>query len=153
MHSHVLAFVAFALFVAPASAQTASTRARWDYLDRIALPVEQQDQMTKHIVEALAGSKVKTARDAEFTIIGYPTGSPLVPHRGLRADELGHVTGLFYVEGGNLPGSGERSLPELVWEVRFVVAGIYVRDVFWVVARTGAVFRGTPTLETWANPN
>lgn len=145
MHRHVLAFVAFALFTAPLSAQTPRNAPEWDYLDGIRLPPDQQDSATRQVVQMLAAGKVPTSGAAVYTIIGFPTGDPFRPYRGLGADETVEVAGLFYVGiGGPIRPGRKEQRPELVWEVRFGNTGL--RDIYWVVARTGAVIQVFPAL-------
>lgn len=126
------------------SAQTpdAGARQSWNFIDRVSLPVDQQDGMTRQVVERLATGVVKTVADARFRPFGPKTGS--VGGRFLSADELPHVTGLFFAQTGvlNLDGLAQRTR-DLVWEVT-VVAGADIRSLFWISARTGVVAQVFP---------
>ena len=124
--------------LAPLSAQAQSSGrpAPFNYLDEITLPPDQQHPATRSVIAQLVASKIRTAQDAKTAVMRLREGS-------LSADELDQVTGLFAVEGTSLIGGSQR-LPELVWEVTFMVGGAYIRSVYWVSSKTGAVMQLVP---------
>jgi len=112
----------------------------FNFIDEINLPQEQQHSLTRSLVEQLATSRIRTAREADVAAMRLPDGSSRI----VRADENSRVTGLFYVESASL-NSGAKGPPEIVWQVSVHGMGAGpVRSLYWVAARTGAVIQIFP---------
>ena len=95
-----------------------------NFLHAIARPVEQQDTLTKEIVQRLIASEIRTPKDAE-SFGGI-----------LDARSKAEVTGL-YVSGVDVAGFANRG--DLFWEVTVSIIGVQVTRVVWVSASTRAV--------------
>jgi len=95
-----------------------------NFLRAITRPANQQDALTKEIVQRLATSQIHTPKDAE-SFGGM-----------LDARSKAEVTGL-YVSGLDVPGFGIRG--DLFWEVTVSILGVQVTRVVWVSASTRAV--------------
>jgi hypothetical protein len=101
-----------------------------NFLRALDQPTEQQDRLTREIIQKLATTRVPTSRDAEVLALRFAGTAP-----GADAREVHEVTGL-YVIGRDVPGFAVAE--DLFWEVRMSIS-VSVSRVIWVSTTTQAV--------------